>query len=209
LLLFFAVCPPAAVILLFLQFERAAKEVLQEDHQLTSEGEEQSFEDVQVLLFSSQPFGPQGMRSITSARVSQLVQISGIVTSASKQKVRRTYADSTHAIEWVSARGMAVPKIRKQGRKSGTGVHAYACVLKAQLAGACGHVRMQVQRPFHSNLQDSMFARQQTHLPSWSLCLTLPCSPLTAFDTPHPSCRSWPHHKVRYLTVQCKECRET
>jgi DNA replicative helicase MCM subunit Mcm2 (Cdc46/Mcm family) len=77
---------PAAVTLL-LQFERAAKEVLQEDHQLTSEGEEQSFEDVQVLLFSSQPFGPQGMRSITSARVSQLVQISGIVTSASKQKV--------------------------------------------------------------------------------------------------------------------------
>jgi DNA replicative helicase MCM subunit Mcm2 (Cdc46/Mcm family) len=69
------------------QFERAAKEVLQEDHQLTSEGEEQAFEDVQVLLFSSQPFGPQGMRSITSARVSQLVQISGIVTSASKQKV--------------------------------------------------------------------------------------------------------------------------
>eukprot|EP00882_Tetradesmus_deserticola_P005633 GHRQ01005929.1.p1 GENE.GHRQ01005929.1~~GHRQ01005929.1.p1 ORF type:complete len:169 (+),score=74.46 GHRQ01005929.1:198-704(+) len=68
-------------------FERAAKEVLQEDHQLTSEGEEQAFEDVQVLLLSSQPFGPQGMRSITSARVSQLVQISGIVTSASKQKV--------------------------------------------------------------------------------------------------------------------------
>jgi DNA replicative helicase MCM subunit Mcm2 (Cdc46/Mcm family) len=61
--------------------------VLQEDHQLTSEGEEQAFEDVQVLLFSSQPFGPQGMRNITSGRVSQLVQISGIVTSASKQKV--------------------------------------------------------------------------------------------------------------------------
>jgi DNA replicative helicase MCM subunit Mcm2 (Cdc46/Mcm family) len=87
--------------LLLLQFERAAKEVLQEDHQLTSEGEEQSFEDVQVLLFSSQPFGPQGMRSITSARVSQLVQISGIVTSASKQKVSIAHADSG-AVVWIS-----------------------------------------------------------------------------------------------------------
>ncbi|WIA33295.1 hypothetical protein OEZ86_006435 [Tetradesmus obliquus] len=72
-------------------FERAAKEVLQEDHQLTAEGEEQAFEDVQLLLFSSQPFGPQGMRSITSGRVSQLVQISGIVTSCSKQKHKASY----------------------------------------------------------------------------------------------------------------------
>jgi hypothetical protein len=31
-----------------LQFERACKEVLQDDHQLTAEGEEQHFEDVQV-----------------------------------------------------------------------------------------------------------------------------------------------------------------
>lgn len=76
------------LLLLLLQFERAAKEVLKEDHQLTSEGEEQEFEDVQVLLFSSQPFGPQGLRQISSARVSQLVQISGIITSASKPKVR-------------------------------------------------------------------------------------------------------------------------
>jgi DNA replicative helicase MCM subunit Mcm2 (Cdc46/Mcm family) len=70
------------------QFERACKEVLQEDHQLTAEGEEQAFDDVQVLLFSSQPFGPASMRQLNSNRVSQLVQISGIITSASKPKVR-------------------------------------------------------------------------------------------------------------------------
>jgi hypothetical protein len=35
-------CDPCA------QFERACKEVLQDDHQLTAEGEEQHFEDVQV-----------------------------------------------------------------------------------------------------------------------------------------------------------------
>lgn len=34
--------------MLLLQFERACKEVLQDDHQLTAEGEEQHFEDVQV-----------------------------------------------------------------------------------------------------------------------------------------------------------------
>lgn len=33
---------------MLLQFERACKEVLQDDHQLTAEGEEQHFEDVQV-----------------------------------------------------------------------------------------------------------------------------------------------------------------
>ena len=144
-----------------LQFERACKEVLQDDHQLTAEGEEQHFEDVQVcanlshagqacsfvgcqtllvvhrvhatedkhlctahkcnywccarklscclslqhyhcnslklhmastsctqvLLYSSQPFGPSSMRELNSNRVSQLVQISGIITSASKPKV--------------------------------------------------------------------------------------------------------------------------
>jgi hypothetical protein len=69
------------------QFEKACKEVLKEDHQLTNEGEEQEFDDVQVLLYSSQHFGPSGMRQLTSTRVSQLVQISGIITSASKPKV--------------------------------------------------------------------------------------------------------------------------
>jgi DNA replicative helicase MCM subunit Mcm2 (Cdc46/Mcm family) len=43
---------------------------------------------VEVLLFSSQPFGPSSMRHLNSNRVSQLVQISGIITSASKPKVR-------------------------------------------------------------------------------------------------------------------------
>lgn len=41
----------------------------------------------QVLLYSSQPFGPNSMRELNSNRVSQLVQISGIITSASKPKV--------------------------------------------------------------------------------------------------------------------------
>lgn len=36
------------MLLLLLQFERTCKEVLQDDHQLTAEGEEQHFEDVQV-----------------------------------------------------------------------------------------------------------------------------------------------------------------
>lgn len=70
-----------------LQFERACKEVLKEDHQLTSEGEEQEFDDVQLLLYSSQQFGPSSMRQLTSNRVSKLVQLSGIITSASKPKV--------------------------------------------------------------------------------------------------------------------------
>lgn len=70
------------------QFERACKEVLKEDHQLTSEGEEQEFDDVQLLLYSSQQFGPSSMRQLTSSRVSKLVQLSGIITSASKPKVR-------------------------------------------------------------------------------------------------------------------------
>lgn len=70
------------------QFERAAQEVLRDDHQLTAEGEEQQFEDVQVLLHSSAAFGPAGMRQLSSGRVGQLVQISGIVTSASKPKAR-------------------------------------------------------------------------------------------------------------------------
>lgn len=43
---------------------------------------------LQVLLYSSQPFGPSSMRELNSNRVSQLVQISGIITSASKPKVR-------------------------------------------------------------------------------------------------------------------------
>ncbi|KAF8067409.1 MCM5 [Scenedesmus sp. PABB004] len=72
-------------------FERAAKEVLKEDHQLTSEGEEQEFDDVQVLLFSSQQFGPASMRHLASTRVSQLVQLSGIITSASKPKHKASY----------------------------------------------------------------------------------------------------------------------
>lgn len=42
---------------------------------------------LQVLLYSSQPFGPSSMRELNSNRVSQLVQISGIITSASKPKV--------------------------------------------------------------------------------------------------------------------------
>jgi DNA replicative helicase MCM subunit Mcm2 (Cdc46/Mcm family) len=42
---------------------------------------------LQVLLYSSQPFGPCSMRELNSNRVSQLVQISGIITSASKPKV--------------------------------------------------------------------------------------------------------------------------
>lgn len=45
---------------------------------------------VQVLLYSSQPFGPSSMRELNSNRVSQLVQISGIITSASKPKVSST-----------------------------------------------------------------------------------------------------------------------
>lgn len=72
-------------------FERACKEVLQDDHQLTAEGEEQQFDDVQVLLYSSQPFGPSSMRELNSNRVSQLVQISGIITSASKPKHKASY----------------------------------------------------------------------------------------------------------------------
>jgi hypothetical protein len=37
-------------VLCCVQFERACKEVLQDDHQLTAEGEEQHFDDVQVCL---------------------------------------------------------------------------------------------------------------------------------------------------------------
>lgn len=44
---------------------------------------------MQVMLFSSQPFGPSSMRELNSNRVSQLVQISGIITSASKPKVSK------------------------------------------------------------------------------------------------------------------------
>lgn len=72
-------------------FERACKEVLKEDHQLTAEGEEQEFEDVQVLLFSSEAFGPRGVRQLSSARVSKLVQLPGIITSSSKPKHKASY----------------------------------------------------------------------------------------------------------------------
>ena len=65
--------------------------MLAEEHQRTEDGEEQAFDDVQVLLHSSQAFGPAGLRELTSHHVMKLVQIPGIVTSASKPKHKATY----------------------------------------------------------------------------------------------------------------------
>jgi DNA replicative helicase MCM subunit Mcm2 (Cdc46/Mcm family) len=40
------------------------------------------------MLYSSEGFGPSGVRDLSSERVSKLVQLPGIVTSAAKPKVR-------------------------------------------------------------------------------------------------------------------------
>ena len=39
--------------------------MLAEEHQRTEDGEEATFDDVQVLLHSSQAFGPAGLRELT------------------------------------------------------------------------------------------------------------------------------------------------
>jgi len=61
--------------------------VLREDHQFGADGEERDFADVQVMLYSSEAFGPGSVRDLSSERVMKLVQLPGIVTSAANPKV--------------------------------------------------------------------------------------------------------------------------
>ncbi|KIZ00585.1 putative DNA replication licensing factor MCM5 [Monoraphidium neglectum] len=99
-------------------FERACKEVLREDHQLGPDGEQREFADVQVMLYSSEAFGPGGVRDLSSERVTKLVQLPGIVTSAAKPKHKATYikvqCKECRAVETVPCRpglgGALIPK---------------------------------------------------------------------------------------------------
>ena len=81
-------------ILNHLQFEQAAAEVLKEHYANTEGGNDQDIQSVQVMLQSSTPLVQSRTRSIrdlAAERVSQLVMITGIITSAAKPKHKATH----------------------------------------------------------------------------------------------------------------------
>lgn len=81
---------PAEVLPLF---EQAATEVLREHYADGADGAEQTVLPVQVMVYSSTPLVQSSTRSIrhlNAARVSQLVALTGIVTSAAKPKLKAT-----------------------------------------------------------------------------------------------------------------------
>lgn len=65
--------------------EEATVALLQNLHGVNEDGSKADF-SVQVMLSSSQQFGPATIRALSSDNVSQLIMIPGIVTSASKPK---------------------------------------------------------------------------------------------------------------------------
>lgn len=89
---------------------------------------------VQVLLYSSQPFGPSNVRELNSNRVSQLVQISGIITSASKPKVCRQRSGMCRG----TCNPPRSPTTAAQVPSSGT----YVSVSHAQDAGHIGQLQL-------------------------------------------------------------------
>lgn len=71
--------------------EAAAKQVLQAHASRTTDGELETFDDVQAMLTSSEQFGVPSLRELTSDQVQRLVRIPGIVTAASKPKHKATH----------------------------------------------------------------------------------------------------------------------
>lgn len=71
--------------------EAAAAMVLREHSNLEEDQDEQQLAEVQVMLYSTQPFGPVSIRELTSDRVMKLVMLPGIITAQSKPKYKATY----------------------------------------------------------------------------------------------------------------------
>lgn len=71
--------------------EAAAADVLSAHHTTDDHGEPQHFGEVQVQLMSSLEFGVKSMRELTSAQVTKLVMIPGIITAASSPKHKATH----------------------------------------------------------------------------------------------------------------------